>query len=43
MEIFHVIGLCPDSMSHVDLIDIVITNWNQLQIIFISLRRMFGI
>jgi hypothetical protein len=23
--IFHILGLCPDSMSHLDLLDVVIT------------------
>lgn len=33
MEIFHLLGLCPDSPSHLDLIDIVVTNYNQFQLI----------
>jgi hypothetical protein len=29
-ELLHVIGLCPDSFSHLDLIDLTISNWNNL-------------
>lgn len=28
-EILHFIGLCPDSLSHIDLIDIFICHHNQ--------------
>jgi hypothetical protein len=31
MEILHVIGLCPDSIAHTDLIDFVIANYTQIQ------------
>ena len=28
--IFHVFGICPDSFSHIDLLDIVIANYQQI-------------
>ncbi len=27
-EIFHIIGVCPDSLSHLDLLDLVMYNYN---------------
>ncbi len=32
-SILHILGLCPDSLSHLDLIDIFIANYNQIQTI----------
>jgi hypothetical protein len=29
-EILHIIGLCPDSFMHIDLIDIFIANYESL-------------
>ena len=29
-EILHVIGLCPDSFMHIDLIDIFVANYDNL-------------
>ncbi len=29
-QILHIIGLCPDSMSHIDLIDIYLNSQNNL-------------
>lgn len=29
-EILHIIGLCPDSFSHMDLIDVFIANYENL-------------
>ena len=29
-EILHIIGLCPDSFTHIDLIDIFIANYENL-------------
>lgn len=26
-EIFHIFGICPDSMSHPDLLDFIFLNW----------------
>jgi len=42
-EILHLIGLCPDSLSHVDILDIVSTNWNQLQIIGFYAKKCLGL
>ena len=30
-EILHIIGLCPDSFSHTNLIEIVTTNYQTIQ------------
>ena len=29
-EILHIIGLCPDSFAHIDLIDILVANYENL-------------
>jgi hypothetical protein len=29
-EVLHIIGLCPDSFTHIDLIDIFIANYENL-------------
>jgi hypothetical protein len=29
-EIFHIIGLCPDSFAHPDLLDILVANYENL-------------
>lgn len=29
-EILHIIGLCPDSFAHMDLLDIVMANYQSL-------------
>jgi len=42
-ELFHFIGLCPDSMSHIDLLDILIINYNQIQILGFYIRKCLGI
>lgn len=26
-EVFHIIGLCPDSFAHIDLLDIIVANF----------------
>jgi hypothetical protein len=41
MEIFHLLGLCPDSLSHIDLIDIFILNYNQIILILMQLKDVF--
>ena len=41
MEIFHFLGLCPDSMSHVDLMDVVVANWGQIHFIFLNLKNKY--
>ena len=40
MEMFHVIGLCPDSIAHTDLIDFVIANYTQIQDV---IKNKFGL
>ena len=30
--ILHILGICPDSFSHVDILDIIVTNYNQIQL-----------
>ena len=29
-EILHVIGLCPDSISHLDILDLIIANYQTI-------------
>lgn len=29
-EIFHIIGLCPDSFSHTSLLEVVVTNYQTI-------------
>lgn len=29
-EILHIIGICPDSMSHLDLIDFTVANYQNI-------------
>jgi len=29
-EVLHIIGLCPDSFAHIDLIDIIVANYENL-------------
>ena len=29
-EVFHIIGLCPDSFAHPDLLDVVVANYENL-------------
>lgn len=41
MEILHVIGLCPDSLSHIDLLDLVISNY-QTAIDIFNLLKHYG-
>ncbi len=31
MEILHLIGICPDSFSHVDTLDFLISNYSELK------------
>jgi hypothetical protein len=40
MEILHLLGLCPDTFAHIDLMDIVIANYNQIvQSVLIYLNK----
>lgn len=32
-ELLHVIGLCPDSFAHIDLLDIIVANFESLSYI----------
>lgn len=41
-EIFHFIGLCPDSLSHFDLMDLIALNYNQIQILSFYIRKCLG-
>lgn len=34
VEFLHVLGLCPDSISHIDLLDVIIFQWDQLQLYY---------
>ena len=37
IEFLHILGVCPDSLNHIDLIDIIITNYNQIQLLIYNL------
>lgn len=32
-EVLHIIGLCPDSVTHFDLIDLIVVNYENLMYI----------
>lgn len=43
MEAFlHFIGLCPDSLGHIDFMDIVICYYNELQSLINIIKIRFG-
>ena len=29
-EVLHIIGLCPDSFAHIDLIDVIVANYENI-------------
>jgi hypothetical protein len=39
MELLHFLGICPDTLSHTDLMDILIISYNETQLVF---RRIVG-
>ncbi len=41
MEIFHLLGLCPDAAMHIDFIDVFITNYNQIMMLMLQLKDVF--
>ena len=41
VEILHILGLCSDSIGHIDLLDLLAMQWNQLQYYFYSLINYF--
>lgn len=40
-ELLHIIGLCPDSISHVDVLDLIIANY-QTTIEIFNLFKYYG-
>jgi len=42
-EIFHVIGLCPDNMSHPDLLDFLLLQREEIGRIFTIIKNYYGI
>lgn len=32
MEFFHFVGICPDSFSHFDLLDLVLSQYNNIML-----------
>ena len=42
-EVLHVIGLCPDSFAHMDLLDILVANFESLQYIKPKLIKSYVI
>lgn len=41
-QFLHLIGLCPDSIGHFDIIDVVVCYYNELQQIFSLIKMKFG-
>jgi hypothetical protein len=41
MEILHVIGICPDSLSHIDIFDLIVSNY-QTTIDIFNLLKHYG-
>jgi|694.fasta_scaffold01065_33 hypothetical protein len=42
MEFLHIIGICPDSISHIDILDIIMVNYNEIQIMISKLKNKFN-
>jgi len=42
MEFLHIIGICPDSISHIDIVDIIMVNYNEIQIMIGKLKNKFN-
>jgi hypothetical protein len=42
-SIFHMLGICPDSIGHIDLMDIVICYYNEIQNIITLIRFRSGL
>ena len=40
--ILHTLGLCPDSLSHIDVIDVVVCYYNELQSIINIVKIRLG-
>jgi hypothetical protein len=40
--IFHTLGLCPDSLSHVDIMDIFICYYGEVQSLIHLIKMRFG-
>lgn len=41
-SIFHVLGLCPDSLGHLDLMDIVVCYYGEIQNIITLIKLKFN-
>lgn len=42
MEFLHIIGICPDNVSHIDIMDIIIMNYNEIQIMISKIKSKFN-
>lgn len=42
MEFLHLLGICPDTLQHTDIIDIIILNYNELQTIINNIKTMIN-
>lgn len=42
MEFLHFIGICPDTLQHTDIIDIIILNYNELQLIINNIKTILN-
>lgn len=41
--ILHALGICPDSLSHIDLVDIIICYYNEIQTIINMVKFRIGL
>jgi len=40
-QIFHILGVCPDSFSHTDILDIVVCYYNEIQAVINLIKIRF--
>lgn len=40
--ILHALGLCPDSIAHIDILDIIVCYYSELQSIINLIKMRFG-
>jgi hypothetical protein len=42
MEFLHLLGICPDTLSHTDILDIIILNYNDFQTIINNIKTIIN-
>lgn len=40
-QILHVLGICPDSISHADILDIIVCYYNEIQTVINLIKIRF--